>query len=150
MSRILDALSHWALAAPGRLSMQDDRASLIYAAVALELGRLSALLTQQDIKVAALLADNSCAWALWDLAAMQAKITLVPLPGFFSDAQLGHILQDACVDTIISDQPDRLSSLMPEGNSPNNTLELIVAEREFQLHRITPAGSSRLPADTAK
>ncbi len=150
MSQILDALYGCAVTAPGKLAMQDDKASLIYVAAALEIGRLSALLTQQDIKVAALLADNSCAWALWDLAAMQSKITLVPLPGFFSDAQLRHILRDACVDVVISDQPERVSSLITELDSQKTALNLKVAEREFQLHHITSSDSSRLPAGIAK
>ena len=55
MSLIPDALHRWAEIAPGKLVMQDDRVSLIYAAAALKLDRLSAVLTQQDIKVVALL-----------------------------------------------------------------------------------------------
>lgn len=150
MNSILGALFRWADIAPGKLAMQDSKVSLIYAAVALEVGRLSALLSQQEIKVVALLADNSCAWALWDLAAMQAKVTLVPLPGFFSDAQLCHIIQDACVDTVLSDQSERVSRLLPDEAARNTVLNLRVAEREFQLHHLTPEANSQLPAGTAK
>ena len=150
MSLIPDALHRWAEIAPGKLVMQDDRVSLIYAAAALKLDRLSAVLTQQDIKVVALLADNSCAWALWDLAAMQAGVTMVPLPGLFSDSQLCHILKDACVEAVISDQFDRISNLIFDVDTTKTVLELKVAEREFQLHRLNSEGGSQLPAGTTK
>jgi long-chain acyl-CoA synthetase len=150
MSSILGALCRWAETTPGKLAIQDERVSLVYASTALQVGKLGILLAQQDIKVVALLADNSCAWALWDLAAMQAGVTMVPLPGFFSDAQLRHILQDAGVDTVISDQPDRVSSLITDVATPETALNLTVAERAFQLHRLTPEGAARLPAGTAK
>lgn len=150
MNQILDALYRQSVTVPGKLAMQDNRVKLIYAASALEVGRLSAILTQQDIKVVALLADNSCAWALWDLAAMQAEVTLVPLPDFFSDAQLRHILQDACVDIVISDQLDRASILIEQMDTSATKLDLMVADREFQLHRLNHSDHAKLPNGIAK
>ncbi len=150
MSPILDALSHHAETAPNDPAMQDEVIGLDYISVSIELNRLSALLVQQDMKVVALLADNSCAWALWDLAAMQAEITIVPLPGFFSDTQLSHVLKDAGVDAVISDQPDRVSGLIADMDSSEVAMDMIVAEREFYLYHITSEDVVQLPTDTAK
>lgn len=58
-----------------------------------------------------LLLDNSPAWIIADLAAIQGKVCNIPLPKFFSDKQLVHAVNDAAIEMIISDQPERLFSL---------------------------------------
>ncbi|KOO10201.1 hypothetical protein AKJ18_35485, partial [Vibrio xuii] len=45
-------------------------------------------------------------WALVDLAAMRAEIPIVPIPTFFSNQQVEHILTEACADVLIGDWPD--------------------------------------------
>ncbi|MDT3672214.1 MAG: AMP-binding protein [Aromatoleum sp.] len=47
--------------------------------------------------------DNGIDWALWDLAALHAGVVCVPLPAFFSTAQLAHVLDSAGIDTLIAD-----------------------------------------------
>lgn len=51
----------------------------------------------------ALACDNSLKWVLWDLALLRAGCVCVPLPPFFSPAQLRHVLDTAGVDALISD-----------------------------------------------
>ncbi|QKK12617.1 MAG: AMP-binding protein [Pseudomonadota bacterium] len=79
-------------------------------------------LLAQGVERVALLADNSVAWALWDLAALQAGVTLVPLPGFFSDRQIRHVLADAGIELLISDDPQRTRHL-PGAGPPNEWVE---------------------------
>lgn len=57
-----------------------------------------------------LLAPSSIDWLVADLAGWAAGKTIVPLPHFFSDAQLEHIVRDAGIKTIMADasQHDRL------------------------------------------
>ena len=57
------------------------------------------------------LADNSPAWVVADLAALVAGVPRVPLPAFFTDEQLAHALDAAGVDTLLTDQPDRVGAL---------------------------------------
>jgi long-subunit acyl-CoA synthetase (AMP-forming) len=64
-----------------------------------------------DCRVLAVLADNSPAWAVADLAAQDAGIVHLPLPGFFSPAQLRHALEQTAADTILTDQPERIGAL---------------------------------------
>ena len=49
---------------------------------------------------AGLLCDNSPAWIAVDLAAQAAGTALVPLPGFFSPAQLEHTVRDGALDAL--------------------------------------------------
>ncbi|MDW6094633.1 AMP-binding protein [Vibrio rhizosphaerae] len=53
----------------------------------------------------AIYAENSLSWLIADLAAMYAQIPCVPLPKFFSAAQIEHVLSHTGTDTLIYDQP---------------------------------------------
>jgi len=55
------------------------------------------------LHVAGLLADNGPDWVLADLAAQQAGITLVPLPQFFTFAQLAHAVVESGMDGLFCD-----------------------------------------------
>lgn len=57
------------------------------------------------IRVLAVLADNSPAWAVADLAALEAGIAQLPLPVFFTPAQLTHALAATGCDALLTDQP---------------------------------------------
>jgi len=81
------------------------------AALRLDVERLAMRLRQHHGKVLALLADNSPAWVTVDLAALQADVVQLPLPGFFSDAQLIHALQATAADLLLTDQAARIAGL---------------------------------------
>lgn len=68
-------------------------------------------LQQLDGKVLALLADNGPTWITADLAALQAGVILLPLPGFFGDDQLRHALNKTGADLLLTDQTARISGL---------------------------------------
>ena len=74
----------------------------------------------------ALLADNGVSWALADLALHAARLLCVPLPGSFTDALKLHALDDAGVDTLLTDDPDRAHTLLPgwrcDGTAPASGL----------------------------
>jgi long-subunit acyl-CoA synthetase (AMP-forming) len=59
----------------------------------------------------AILADNGPVWAIADLAALSAGVPQVPLPAFFSAAQLAHVIEQAGVDAVLTDQPGRIDAL---------------------------------------
>lgn len=58
-----------------------------------------------------LMAPSSIDWVIADLAGWAAGKTIVPMPHFFSDAQLAHIVRDAGIRTLMTDdsQRDRLA-----------------------------------------
>jgi len=71
-------------------------------------------LTQPDMRshVLGIAMDNDPAWAALDLAALDAGLTCIPLPYFFSTAQMAHAIEDAGITLIISDQPIMMDQLL--------------------------------------
>ena len=93
-----------------------------------------------------LLLENGPAWVIADLALLQAGMTCVPLPAFFSATQLRHVLTDAALDTILTDQPERLQSLL--GRSADS--DLTIGNTLLARFDLGPADGPRLPVGTAK
>ena len=93
-------------------------------------------------RVLAILADNSPDWAMADLAALQTRTPVLPLPLFFTAAQLAHALTQTGTDTVLTDQPERILAL---------DLGFTVAEqRRGQTWLRRHAEYVDLPAGTAK
>jgi long-chain acyl-CoA synthetase len=94
----------------------------------------------------ALLADNGCDWALADLALQQAGLLNVPVPGYFTDAQKAHILADAGIDGLLTDQPAEVARCGPDFASasslPGTGLHL--------FRREAPESAPALPVGTVK
>ncbi len=105
---LIARLSLHAQRQPGAPALLGHGETLSYAALQASLDELIPKLRALDLKVLALDIDNGPAWAQIDLAAHAAGITLIPLPPFFSPSQLQHVLTTAGVDSIISDDPQRL------------------------------------------
>jgi len=93
-----------------------------------------------------LLLDNGAAWVIADLALLQAGMTCVPLPAFFSATQLRHVLADAALDTVLTDRPERLQSLL--GRPPDGTL--IIGNTSLDCFNLSTATGPQLPAGTTK
>lgn len=85
---------------------------------------LANALRADNVEALALHADNGPAWIVADLACDQAGITLLPLPRFFSPAQLQHALDVVPVDAILTDSPQLLQTL-PNGASIRNTFKSV-------------------------
>ena len=90
----------------------------------------------------AVLADNGPDWVIADLAALRAGIVQVPLPGFFSEQQLRHVVDQTGADCVLTDQPQRVTAL---------AAGFAVAGRWNSLTLLRRSASpSALPAGTAK
>lgn len=59
----------------------------------------------------AILADNGSGWVISDLALLSRGALNVPLPGYFTAAQLTHALNDASIDAVLTDDPQRVQAL---------------------------------------
>lgn len=95
-----------------------------------------------DSRCFAVLADNGPDWVIADLAALRAGVAHVPLPAFFSPAQLAHVLEQSGADTVLTDQPERIAGLRAGFAIAGKWNDLILMRR--------PAPPSVLPVGTAK
>jgi long-subunit acyl-CoA synthetase (AMP-forming) len=84
------------------------------------------------------------AWAVADVALHVAGIPNVPLPSWFLDAQLCHALDDAGIDAVLTDVPDRFAAwpaFEDHGIAPGSGLRLL---------RRPPPPTSPWPEGTVK
>ncbi|QQG36866.1 MAG: AMP-binding protein [Micavibrio aeruginosavorus] len=84
------------------IALQDDRRTLSYGATLAEIATRAAQL--KNISCAALAMDNGVEWILWDMAALESGTVLVPLPPFFTPAQVTHALSSSGCQAIIEPQ----------------------------------------------
>jgi long-subunit acyl-CoA synthetase (AMP-forming) len=99
---------------PAREAITGSEISLTYRELYESLCSLIARLQTLKLKCIALDLDNGPAWALLDLASMSAGITLVPLPPFFSPAQVRHALDASGAELVITDSVERFTAKIPD------------------------------------
>jgi long-subunit acyl-CoA synthetase (AMP-forming) len=94
-----------------------------------------------------LLADNGTGWAIADLALHSRQMPCVPLPGFFSAGQVQHALDDAGIDCVVTDQPQRLRELLAGWQTAG-----VSGRTGFAVfrRRLDAAARQPLPVGTAK
>jgi long-subunit acyl-CoA synthetase (AMP-forming) len=69
-----------------------------------KIASVTAVFTQEKVQCVGLYMDNCSEWIICDLAAASLGITLVPIPLFFTSAQVGHLAKSAQLDAIITKQ----------------------------------------------
>lgn len=115
MSRILTAIARHAAANPHAIALEGASESLDYATLSTRVAALAERLRAINPRVVGLLAENGLDWALADLACLAADIPLVPLPTFFTPAQLTHTIHQAGIDLILTDRLDASTRLSSDG-----------------------------------
>lgn len=143
MSLLLERIRKHAAATPQAPALSDHRQTLDYAALLETIDRVAGALS---CRRAGLLLDNGIGWACTDLALQQLGAACVPMPGFFSDAQLAHLVRDAGLDLVVTDDPVRAGALL--GEARTGTLDL--GGQTLHLLRIDAPPAAALPAGTAK
>lgn len=108
MTQLIEAISVHAMRQPASCALVGTDQTLSYRQLLTEVLNCADLLHANTI---GLLLDNGPAWVIVDLAVQLRGITVVPLPLFFTDAQLRHIIAAAAVDCIFTDQPARVQQL---------------------------------------
>ena len=118
MSRIIAALQRHAASDPLKIALQDEHGTLTYGELPARIDALADRLRACRPHAIAVLADNGKDWAMADLAAHAAGIPTIPLPLFFSSAQIAHVLQAAGIDHVLTDQPARLLAALQQSGLP--------------------------------
>jgi long-chain acyl-CoA synthetase len=127
---VLEALG----AAPaGRVALEDGERSWTYAALAGAVREERAWLLSAAAARVGLVADNGGAWVVADLALHAGHVVSVPLPPWFTPAQLRHSVDDAGLDTCLTDRPEVLLAQLPDfhraGIAPRSGLALLRRRR---------------------
>lgn len=117
MSSVISAIVRHAGLRPGAPALEDRARRIGYRELAARVASLAASLRDSGARTIGLLADNGIDWALADLAALSAGLPIVPLPTFFSATQLGHAIERAGVDLLLTDRPALLVGLPGAGTA---------------------------------
>lgn len=143
MISILARIGQYALTRPREPALVDGNGNMSYAALQREITRMSKQLGGQRV---GLMLDNGCPWVVLDLAIQHRGAVCVPMPLFFSDAQLRHLIDDAGLDMIITDQPERLESLL---HMPP-MMHLYIAGQRVSCFGLGAVFANPLPPGTSK
>ena len=114
MSVVLRAIDRYCKKSPAAIALECDQTRISYSALNQAIQVCALRLQLLGVKRLGLLMDNNPAWAIIDLAALAKQVVLIPLPEFFSDEQLSHAIESAGIDGVLTDQPARLTALLPE------------------------------------
>ncbi len=144
---LLAALARHAHALPERVALAWDGGSLDYRTLLLEVERLAATLSRRGLRSIALALPNRAPWVIADLAALAAKVAVVPLPPFFSSHQTRHCLAAAGVEAVLTHHPEALAPLLPAGSM---RVEAIEVAGEPLTWISLPEQRSLLPEGVAK
>jgi len=97
---VLAALQKFSKTRPHDSAFSQDQRALSYAQLSGRVGAFSQDLADND--VIAIYAPNGLEWVIADLSVAFAGKTMVPLPTFFSESQLRHIIENAGVGRILA------------------------------------------------
>lgn len=84
-----------------------------------------------EVPTLAIHLDNGLEWILWDLAAFISNTPCVPIPGFFSDEQVSHIIAAAGITHIIDEQGIRESEPILANNNSSLAMPAGTAKVTF-------------------
>lgn len=147
MSILLKTLHQTALTSPERIALQGAHQALTYGELDQLVAEAAHDLNAQDIRALGLLADNGIPWALADLSALAANIPLVPLPLFFSLQQLLHVVHDAGLEGLLTDQPQQAETLLQSAGLRFHSVGELCGLHLIRLQGVVP---KQLPQGTAK
>ncbi len=103
MSNFFEVLELQARKYPDKIALINDELQMSYSELVCKVNTLSNWLLAYGIGRVGLWGENSFEWIIADLAAWKARAALVPLPRFFSMAQLHHVIEQsnlACILTV--------------------------------------------------
>ena len=100
MNHLFKCISAHTRQHPQREAIVTAQATLSYAELQQRVDALSASLMQLNLQRLALWGVNSIDWIVVDLAAQKAGMTVIPVPLFFTAAQVRHLLSDSQVELL--------------------------------------------------
>ena len=102
MDKVLKSILQTSIKTPQAAAIIEQHKQFTYLQLQDFISQLSEELISLKANVIALYMDNNSSWIISDLAAASIGLTIVPIPLFFSKAQIKHLLSDSNVDVIIT------------------------------------------------
>lgn len=115
--KILEAIQSHADRAPDAIALQSGNVSLSYQGLNLQIRSLARRLQDIGAKRMVLMLDNSIEWVLYDLAAMLAGIRNTPVPHYFTAQQILHVMDLACIDTVVCESNNQFFASLGFNNT---------------------------------
>ena len=122
-------------------AISDGRLSYTFDGLARAVAGERRWLRSANVRRCALLAANGAGWVISDLALMANEVVTVPVPPHFTLTQTDHVLADAGVDCVLTDQREEFlaahDGFEPLGISPHTGFALLRRRRtdaEVALH----------------
>lgn len=126
-----------------RIALTQDNKQLSYQDLADAVAARKDWLLEQKVSRVAIAMDNSIEWVLFDLACQEAELTCVPVPSFFSQQQMAHLLSQSSIELIISDANNGQT---PANNRPKATPFASVLATHMVVEHIPqiPSGTHKI------
>lgn len=142
-SRMLESLIQSADEHPLKTALIGENETLTYKGLLLRALYAADVLLQKKVSRLGLYRENSVEWVILDLAALIAGVTFVPIPSFFSDQQIRHLIHAADLDCILSDDVSRFIRLCA---GVTHEEDIIENTRVFLFPSFKKRGESALTA----
>lgn len=141
-------LAKHVLLTPNAIALQSHTATLTYTQLQQEVNQLRQdLVLENRHQPMAVAIANHPAWVLLDIAALGDDIPCVPVPFFFTDAQIRHAVLDAGAGSLITDEPERFCQIFIDLTVRKTTIT-VAGKRLMQLDLRVPVKD--LPKGTVK
>ncbi|HVO02121.1 MAG TPA: AMP-binding protein [Candidatus Cybelea sp.] len=152
MSPLLAALQRQAETRPSAPALIDGSSTLSYGALFERIATVAAVLFAERGTRCGLMLDNGIGWAAIDLAAGLAGTVLVPIPGFFSDRQLAHVIAVSGIELLITDDPARIERVEAPAIAERIAITETIGQRAtcLRFDRTDAGAAARLPGATRK
>jgi long-chain acyl-CoA synthetase len=111
MQGLFAALCEYQVTQPMACAISGRMNSIRYVDLVPQIQRLASWIQEQRIGIAL---HNGPAWVITDLALLYKNVLSVPIPSFFSESQVSHLVDDAKIEAVITDQPEPWRVRYPE------------------------------------
>ncbi len=105
-----------------KIALQEGERYLTYGALPAAIAEKKQAL--KHVTLLAIVLDNGIDWILWDLAAWEADIPCLPIPPFFTEAQIQHALHMAGASHIITPAGLKETGMTPSTDLPRGTQKI--------------------------
>src|SRR5688572_20977807 len=134
--------------AAGRIALTDGKRTITYGQLGSIVRSDAALLRETGGLRFGLLAENGCDWAVADLALHHLHRMNVPLPAYFTPAQMRHAIDEAGIDTLITDRRTEVMDRWPEfsvvGTLSSCGLAVLRRTVDPAQQRAVPVGTTKV------